>query len=196
MPVWLSVSVALLLGPGARAQQPGGTRLLRQPTLSATSVAFEYGGDNWVASRAGGDARRLTATPAIETDPHFSPDGRWVAFTSNRSGMPQVWVIGAEGGEPRRLTWYPSPSFARGWTPDGKDVLYASDRGSAPVPYAHLWLVPADGGAPHAGGQDGDAAAKRNGHWAGRPCGRRVWTPPCGSAGRRHPRTCWAEVFG
>jgi tricorn protease len=146
--LWMAVVIGLLPAPRLRAQEAGGTRLLRQPTLSATSVAFEYGGDIWVASRAGGEARRLTATPAIETDPHFSPDGRWVAFTSNRSGMPQVWVTGADGGEPRRLTWYPLPSFARGWTPDGKEVLYASDRGSAPVPYAHLWLVPADGGAP------------------------------------------------
>lgn len=135
-------ALVLLLAPFARAQETDGTRLLRQPTVSATHVAFEYGGDIWIVGRPGGEARRLTATPAIETDPHFSPDGRRVAFTSNRTGMPQVWVVGADGGEPRRLTWYPSPSFARGWTPDGTEVLYASDRGSAPVPYAHLWLVP------------------------------------------------------
>jgi tricorn protease len=140
------------IGGGLRAQQTpesGGTRLLRQPTLSATQVAFEYGGDIWVASREGGEARRLTATPAIEMDPHFSPGGKWVAFTSNRTGSPQVWVVSSEGGEPRRLTWHPSPSHARGWTPDGGEVLYASDRGSAPVPYTHLWLVPVDGGPPH-----------------------------------------------
>jgi tricorn protease len=147
---WLTpVLLAVLLAPAAWAQNGAGTRLLRQPTVSATQVSFEYGGDIWVVERGGGEARRLTATPAIETDPHFSPDGQWVAFTSNRTGMPEVWIVAADGGEPRRLTWYPSPSYARGWTPDGKEVLYASDRGSAPVPYAHLWLVPTDGGAPH-----------------------------------------------
>jgi tricorn protease len=148
--IWLAAVLSgLFPAPAARAQDSGGTRLLRQPTVSATQVAFEYGGDIWVVGRSGGEARRLTATPAIETDPHFSPDGQWVAFTSNRTGTPEVWIVAAGGGEPRRLTWYPSPSYARGWTPDGKEVLYASDRGSAPVPYAHLWLVPTDGGAPH-----------------------------------------------
>ncbi|MDP2582632.1 MAG: PDZ domain-containing protein [Candidatus Palauibacterales bacterium] len=148
------VALAALLSPASplyaqAGADTGGTRLLREPTLSATQVAFEYGGDLWVVGRTGGEARRLTSTPAIETDPHFSPDGKWVAFTSNRTGSPQVWVVSSEGGEPRRLTWHPSPSYARGWTPDGKEVLYASDRGSAPVPYAHLWLVPAAGGPPH-----------------------------------------------
>ncbi len=126
-----------------------GTRLLRQPTLSATQVAFEYGGDLWVVSRQGGEAVRLTSTPAIEMDPHFSPDGRWIAFTSDRTGSPQVWVVASTGGEPRRLTWHPSASYARGWSPDGKEVLYASDRDAAPVPYAHLWLAPLNGGPPH-----------------------------------------------
>jgi tricorn protease len=148
----VGLATALLGARGVTAQtasDTGGTRLLREPTLSATRVAFEYGGDLWVVGRAGGEARRLTSTPAIETDPHFSPDGKWIAFTSDRSGSSQVWVVSADGGEPRRLTWHPSASYARGWTPDGKDVLYASDRGSAPVPYAHLWLVPAAGGPPH-----------------------------------------------
>ncbi len=145
--VLLPALFAVMLAAAAAEAQ--GTRLLREPTLSATEVAFEYGGDLWVAGRNGGEARRLTATPAIETDPHFSPDGRWIAFTSNRTGTPEVWVVAAGGGEPRRLTWHPSPSFARGWSPDGREVLYASDRGSAPVPYAHLWLVPVAGGPPH-----------------------------------------------
>ncbi len=144
------VALTALLSPASRLDaqagaDTGGTRLLREPTVSATQVAFEYGGDLWVVGRTGGEARRLTSTPAIETDPHFSPDGKWVAFTSNRTGSPQVWVVSSEGGEPRRLTWHPSPSYARGWTPDGREVLYASDRGSAPVPYAHLWLVPRRG---------------------------------------------------
>jgi len=62
------------------------TRLLRQPALSAENLAFAHGGDLWVVDRAGGKARRLTSTPAVERDPHFSPNGRWLAFSSNRSG--------------------------------------------------------------------------------------------------------------
>jgi len=122
------------------------TRLLRQPTLSATQVAFTYGADLWIAERSGGVARRLTSTPAVESDPHFSPDGKSIAFTSNRSGVPQVYIVSATGGEPKRLSWYPANSMARGWTPDGQRVIYASGRESAPTGYNRLWTVSRDGG--------------------------------------------------
>ncbi len=143
----------------ARAQS---TRLLRQPTLSSTQVAFTYGADLWIADRTGGVARRLTSTPAVESDPHFSPDGRWIAFSSNRSGTPQVYVVGVEGGEPTRLTWYPAGSYPRGWTRDGARVLYASSRETAPVGFDRLWTVPATGGPstmlPAPWGYDGSYA--------------------------------------
>lgn len=123
-----------------------GTRLLRQPTISATQIAFEYAGDIWVVSKEGGDARRITSTAAVEGNPHFSPDGKWIAFSSNRSGIDQVYIVSAEGGMPTRLTWYPAPSFPRGWTPDGKKILYASSRESAPTGYDRLWTVSVTGG--------------------------------------------------
>ena len=122
------------------------TRLLRQPTISADQVAFAYGGDLWIVGRDGGDARRLTSTPAIESDPHFSPDGSQIAFTSNRSGTFAVYVVPAAGGTPKRLTWYPAISLARGWTPDGERVLYTSRRETAPVGIERLWTVSVEGG--------------------------------------------------
>lgn len=134
---------SLLLAVSVSAQ---GTRLLRQPTISADHVAFAYGGDLWLADRSGGDARRLTSTPAVESDPHFSPDGRWLAFTSNRSGTDAVYVVATEGGTPTRLTWYPASTHTVGWTPDGRSVLYASTRATAPSGYDRLWTVPATGG--------------------------------------------------
>jgi tricorn protease len=156
----LALSILLAGAPAASAQ---GTRLLRQPTLSATHVAFAYGGDLWIADRAGGTARRLTSTPAVESDPHFSPDGVRIAFTSNRSGVPQVYVVPVEGGEPARLTWYPSASEARGWTPDGRRVLYASSRETAPAGYDRLWTVSVEGGPsamlPAPWGYDGSYSA-------------------------------------
>lgn len=137
------LTVAAVRTAPATAQE---TRLLRQPTVSATQIAFEYGADLWIVPREGGDARRLTSTPAVESDPWFSPDGRWIAFTSTRSGNPDVYVMPAEGGEPRRLTWHPAADQARGWTPDGKAVLFASNRNTAPAAYNRLWTVPVDGG--------------------------------------------------
>ena len=139
------------------------TRLLRQPDISDTHVTFAYGGDIWVTSRSGGLARRLTSTPAVESNPHFSPDGRWVAFASNRSGTVAVYVVSVDGGVPTRLTWYPAASYPRGWTPDGTRVLYATSRETAPTSYNRLWTVSSEGGPsdllPAPWGHDGSYSA-------------------------------------
>ncbi|PHN05382.1 S41 family peptidase [Flavilitoribacter nigricans] len=136
----------LLLTAGAFTAEAQGTRLLRQPTISENYLAFVYGGDIWRSDLDGQNVRRITSTPAVESDPHFSPDGKWLAFTSNRSGGSSVYIVPVAGGNPTRLTWHPSASGVRGWTADGKHVLYASTRESAPVSYNKLWTVPATGG--------------------------------------------------
>ncbi len=125
-----------------------GTRLLRQPSISPTHIAFAYGGDIWVSHFESQKVVRLTSTPAVESDPHFSPDGTLIAFTSNRSGSNAVYTVSVEGGTPKRLTWHPSDSRARGWTPDGKKVLYASSRETAPTSINRLWTIPYQGGNP------------------------------------------------
>ena len=60
-----------------------GTRLLRQPTLSKDQVAFVYADDLWIVQKNGGAARRLTSHEGSESVPHFSPDGKWIAFSVN-----------------------------------------------------------------------------------------------------------------
>ncbi len=123
-----------------------GTRLLRQPDISSTQIVFEYGGDIWTAQKNGGSSQRITSTAAVESNPHFSPDGKWIAFSSNRSGIAQVYVVASVGGAPTQLTWYPSAASARGFTPDGKEILFSSGRESAPTGYGRLWKVPVKGG--------------------------------------------------
>lgn len=140
-----------------------GTRLLRQPSMSDTQLTFVYGADIWVTDHQGQDLKRITSTPAVESSPQFSPDGKWIAFSSNRSGNTAVYVVSSNGGTPKRLTWQPSAAIVRGWTPDGKNVLYASSRETAPSPYNRLWTVPADGGPStmisHQWGFDGSYSA-------------------------------------
>jgi tricorn protease len=135
--------VLLLAGMTATAQS---TLLLRQPSLSATHIAFTYGGDIWLTDRNGKNVQRITSTPAVESDPHLSPDGKWIAFSSNRSGNVAVYIVAVEGGTPRRLTWYPEECTVRGWAPDGKNILYATSRNAAPTGFNRLWSVSVNGG--------------------------------------------------
>jgi tricorn protease len=105
-----------------------GTRLLRTPTVSATQIAFAYGQNIWVVTRAGGMARRVTSFQGQTTNPHFSPDGKWIAFSGEYAGNMDVYVVAGEGGEPRRLTWHPGADLVQGWTADGKSILFSSTR--------------------------------------------------------------------
>ncbi len=123
------------------------TKLLRSPTVSATQIAFVYANNIWAVERAGGRARRLTSFQGQTTNPHFSPDGRWIAFSGDYAGNTDVYVIPAEGGEPKRLTWHPGGDSVQGWTHDGKAIMFASSRATwAPSGAPRFWTVPAEGG--------------------------------------------------
>jgi len=135
--------IALFLSSNTFAQE---TRLLRQPTMHENQIAFAYGGDIWTTNLSNNITKRLTSTPAMESTPHFSPDGKWIAFTSNRSGSSAVYVVSVNGGESTRLTWHTSPDVASGWTNDGKHVLFASTRDTAPSSFDRLYTVSVDGG--------------------------------------------------
>src|SRR5581483_1757438 len=93
-----------------------GTRLLRMPTVNATEIAFAYANNIWVVDRAGGTARRLTSFQGQTSNPHFSPDGKWIAFSGEYAGNVDVYVMPADGGEPKRLTWHPGADTVQGWT--------------------------------------------------------------------------------
>lgn len=123
-----------------------GTRLLRQPDINDSQITFCYGSDIWIAGLNNTNAKRLTSTAAIESEPYFSPDGKWIAFTSNRFGSNAVYLVSVEGGDATRLTWHPNGAQVRGWTNDGKQVLYASNRDTAPSGFDRLWTVPFEGG--------------------------------------------------
>ncbi len=141
----LILLIAVLIPCALQAQ---GTRLLREPALSEKSIAFAYANDLWIVDRNGGEARRLTSYPGTESAPHFSPDGKLIAFTGSYAGNTDVYVMEAGGGEPRRLTWHPGYDGVCDWTPDGKQILIASNRASAPVGLTQLWTLSVDGGLP------------------------------------------------
>ncbi|SEB37617.1 tricorn protease [Tenacibaculum sp. MAR_2009_124] len=124
-----------------------GTRLLRQPTISKTDIVFVYANDLWKVSLNGGDAIRLTSDSGYESNPHFSNDGKMIAFTAQYDGNTDVFVIPADGGEPKRLTFHPSGDFVQGWTPDNK-ILFRSSRESKPTQTNKLYTVSVSGDMP------------------------------------------------
>ncbi|HSW28632.1 MAG TPA: PDZ domain-containing protein [Longimicrobiales bacterium] len=140
-----SALVLLATAPhGATAQ---GTRFLRQPSVGPGAIAFVHANDIWVVARDGGQARRLTSDAGAETEPAFSPDGKWIAFTGEYGGNQDVYVVAAAGGQPQRLTWHPGADVVQGWTPDGK-VLFQSGRQGVPTRLTQFFTVPVSGGLP------------------------------------------------
>jgi tricorn protease len=136
--------VAMLASAGISAAE--GSRLLRQPDISADKLAFVYAGDIWVADRNGQNPLQLTSHPANEFAPHFSPDGKWIAFSASYDNNTDVYVMPASGGTAQRLTWHPSADTVNGWSPDGKKVLFASNREVANSRSNQLFEVALSGG--------------------------------------------------
>ena len=133
----------VLLTLAASAQ----TRLLRQPHYQSGTVAFSYQGDIWTAKEDGTALQRLTTHPARDVLPRFSPDGKWIAFSSNRYGNFDVFVMPATGGDAKQLTWHSGADTVVGWSRDGKRVLFSAARGDGAFPsVANLYEVPVDGG--------------------------------------------------
>jgi tricorn protease len=147
LPAVLALGAIAVAPAFASVPSDSGTRMLRTPTVSRTQIAFAYANNIWVVDRKGGTARRLTTFQGETSNPHFSPDGNWIAFSGEYGGNTDVYVVPAAGGEPKRLTWHPAPDLVEGWTPDGKSILFSSTRATAaPTAAPKFWSVPAQGG--------------------------------------------------
>lgn len=117
--------LACLCGIATWAQQE--IKWLRASSISpdGKTIVFEYKGDLYLVGVAGGEAKRLTTNSAYDGFPRFSPDGKWIAFNSERSGGMDVYIISPEGGKPKRLTTNSAAETLQGWL-DNTHVLYSS----------------------------------------------------------------------
>lgn len=99
-----------------------------EPSISPdrTEVAFVSGGDIWTVPAAGGDARLLVAHSANESRPIYSPDGKKLAFISNRTGNGDIYILTLATGDLRRLTFDDSNDQLDGWSRDGKWIYFTS----------------------------------------------------------------------
>jgi tricorn protease len=130
----------------ASAIDTNDTRLLTQPAISATRIAFIYAGDLWTCARDGTNVRRITSDAGQVSNPVFSPDGSQIAFSAQYDGNTDVFIVPAAGGTPARLTWHPGNDIVQGFTPDGKAVLFTSPRAVFTTRYTQLYTVPVTGG--------------------------------------------------
>src|SRR5512144_2276674 len=82
--------------------------------------------DIWIVPSSGGEPRRITDTPKHDRHPRWSPDGKHIAFESNRTGTFQIYVVEAAGGEAQQLTNFSTEATGARWAPDGKSVACVS----------------------------------------------------------------------
>ena len=116
-------------------------------------ILFCYKGDIYKVSAKGGEAVQLTTQESYESSPIWSPDGKQIAFASDRFGNTDVFVMPANGGSARRLTTNSASEIPSAFTPDGKFIVFSASiqdpASSALFPTSamtELYKVPAEGG--------------------------------------------------
>jgi tricorn protease len=120
-----------------------------EPAISPdrAEIAFVSGGDIWTVPAAGGEARLLVSHPANDARPLYAPDGRRLAFISNRTGGGDIYLLTLATGELKRLTFDDGSEHLDAWARDGKWIYYSStsrDIGGM----NDIYRVSADGGTP------------------------------------------------
>ena len=124
---------------------------LRYPALSpdGNRLAFVYQGDIWVAPLDGSHATRLTIHEAYDQRPVWSPDGREIAFSSDRFGHNDIFRIKASGSLPVRLTYHPTQDYVSSWS-QSYGLLAESNRTYKQVEREYeIIRLPATGGTPY-----------------------------------------------
>ena len=120
-----------------------------EPTISpdGSEIAFVSGGDIWTVPARGGEARLLAGHPANELRPMYSPDGRRLAFISDRTGNGDIYLLTFATGELKRLTFDDTNDQLDGWSRDGRWIYFSSSAGDISG-MNDIYRVSVEGGTP------------------------------------------------
>jgi tricorn protease len=143
----LSPALNRVAGQRAASDPPAPLPYFSEPAISPdrAEIAFVSGGDIWTAPVTGGEARLLVSHPANESHPVYSPDGKQLAFVSNRTGGGDIYIMTLASGEARRLTFDDGNESLDGWSRDGKWIYFTS---SSRDLMNDIYRVSAEGGTP------------------------------------------------
>ncbi len=109
------------------------------------TIVFELLGDLYTLPMEGGEAKQLTSGMAFDSQPRYSPDGKWIAFLSDRDGSENLWFIKVDGTEPKQLSKDAGANFASPvWTPDSQYVIVS--RTTWGLRTNELWMYHVRGG--------------------------------------------------
>ncbi len=113
---------------------PQPVRGIMHPAVSpdGRQIAFAALGDLWLMP-IDGAARRLTSDPALDTAPAWSPDGRSLAYVSDRSGTMNIWTRDVQTGAERQLTQMTTAATFPAWSPDGARIAFVDADGQLQV---------------------------------------------------------------
>ena len=125
--------LAAALVAASAASLADNIRFASHPSLSpdGKQVYFSYDGDIYCVPVAGGQATAVITMPGVQDSPLVSPDGKWLAFSSDIQGNNDVYVVPVAGGQAVQLTFHEAPDVPVGWSPKSDRIYFESTRESA-----------------------------------------------------------------
>jgi len=169
-----------VFGLGAGYPSIRGNLMVYQQITWITQAIWRVPGRT--ASTRNRKPQKLIASSQWDGNPAYSPDGRRIAFSSNRSGGDNIWVCDSDGTNPVQLTTFESLTGTPRWSPDGRKLVFDSIEAGD----WNVYVVDADGGAPQRltpeSSADNVGTWSRDGQWiyfsSNRGGSKQIWKMP------------------